>query len=419
MSRIAAGLAALMLLAGCGGEPLPDPWAFGVDPAPRVDLMEDHSDMLLFWLRRGHEARRVVHVDTHDDGRVSDAALVEELGELADDGQWEELKQRSGVAFGDETDKLFNIGNFLHAGWRLGVVREVVWVLPGRAGDLADIERVRGWLRVIGFDEASAASFELKDGLPHGVRGGMPMVLCTADDLPRSDEPSLVSLDIDYFMGVYRGAVETPLPDLVDELFGHLRDAGVRTDDVGISYSVHGDSIPIDLHYAGDYLRQLCLEPGLSAEHPSSWTARAEALAKLEQGELEAASNSLRSLLEAAGDDAQRASLLYDLSGVQLREQGGLEPALASLREATDLAPIYFLGHFERARQAQLGGATGLVEAVLGQATRTYPVQHENGDHATLGASLFLGGDFRRGQVEAFKIVEEAGDVELIAGFRP
>ncbi len=87
---------------------------------------------------------------------------------LSDAGEWSELKRSSGVAY-SSSQKQFNIGNFLHASWQMGVVREVCWVIPGGSDSLTDIDKVRGWLRTVGFDAESAASFDLVDGQIRGL----------------------------------------------------------------------------------------------------------------------------------------------------------------------------------------------------------------------------------------------------------
>lgn len=54
-------------------------WRYGVEPGLAVHKVEDHSDALLFWLRQGTRGRRVLHIDTHDDSRLIDPAVLPEV----------------------------------------------------------------------------------------------------------------------------------------------------------------------------------------------------------------------------------------------------------------------------------------------------------------------------------------------------
>lgn len=396
-----------------------DVWRYGVDSGLELAKVEDHSDALLYWLQRGCKNRRVLHIDTHDDARLISDANVTRVQELYAAGKWDELKAASGVAYSSGA-KAFNIGNFLYTAWKLGVVREVCWVIPGEPAQIADIARVRGWLQVIGFDAASANSFRLVDGVIRGQRSGMPMIICTAKNIPKSEEPTLLSLDIDYLAGPYRDPESTPMRDLVLALHEGIRASDLRTDFALISYSVHGGSIPLEHKYAGDYFEKLIMGPEAEQHQPAFWSTRVAALTARHRGEHTEAVTGLVGALELRPNDP---SLWLDLARVQL-EQGDGGAACDSIGQAVKQDPSYYLGYVELAWVVlndvafESSDRVGLQRQLIEAAENSLPVAGQGQAEARLGGNYLDGRKFRRAQIEYFKVVEGTVPPERLHGFK-
>ncbi len=394
-------------------------WAYGGEPGLAIEKVEDHCDALLYWLERGYRNRRVLHVDTHDDSRLTSDENVRKIEQLVGAGDYEELARLSGVSF-SSTPKAFDIGNFLYTGWKLGVVREVCWIIPGYPHQIEDIGRVRSWLQAIGFDAASANSFRIVDGEIRGNRSGMPMVICTAGNIPHCDEPTLLSLDIDYLVGHYDDPDTTPMRDEVLKLHRAIQESGLRTDFVLISFSVHGGSITLEHKYAGDYFERLIGDPSARESPPAFWKSRVDGLRSRAMGKFDEAASHIEEALRLIPGDA---GLLFDLARVRL-EDGDVEGACATIGRAVEQDPSYFIGYVELAwtvlnDPAFASSDRGAVsDRLLQAAAEVFPAASGAESHAMLGAGFLRRGEFRRAQIEYFQLMRKAVPAQRLHVFQ-
>jgi hypothetical protein len=430
-------LLALLILAGCSEaekpnaatptEPTvpvitdPNSWILGVDPAKSLALIEDHSDALLYWLQQGRSKRTVLHIDTHDDSRLLNEGSLDHLRSLAVAKDFTALKDKSGVAF-SSGGKLFNIGNFLHAGFLLGVVKEVIWVLPASPRNLSDIQRVRGWLQQIGFDPASAQSFHMDNGVIRGNRAGMPMVICTSMQIQQTTEPVLVSLDIDYLMGKHKNPISSPMLQATIDLFQHLAAAKIATDNILVSYSVHGGSIPVMHKYTGDYLAKLLKQPAmLETALPQMWLDRDELLKTRARGETEAALQLAAKLLILEPYNAS----LHMEQAFALLQASRLEDSLAAMASAVALDPSYFLAYLEMAlvvgqSDHYVGPARdAAIDQIFTAAGQIFALAAGDVDRVQACADFYRQGEYRRAQIELFRLVEDSVSPAQLQVFQP
>ncbi len=398
----------------------PNSWVFGIEPAKNLAIIEDHSDALLYWLAEGFSKRTVLHIDTHDDSRLVDSGSVAHLRDLAESKDFSTLKEKSGVAF-STGGKIFNIGNFLHAGYLLGVVSEVIWVLPAEPNNLTNINMVRGYLEQVGFDRTSAQSFRIEKGVIRGNRAGMPMVVCSSKQIPKLDETVLVSLDIDYLMGKHQDPISSPMLRATLDLFSQMTAANIKTDHVLVSYSVHGGSIPVMHKYTGDYLADLIRHPEmLDKDLPQVWVQRDLLLQTRARGDLEQALEMAEVLI---GLDPLNASLHMEQAFARL-QGGDAAGAIASMNRAAELDPSYLLGFLELAMvvkqsptfsELQRKAVTDMIFSAAGSFfTPTDGVEN----HVQASARFFEQDEIRRAQIELFRLVEESAS-EQLHGFKP
>lgn len=269
---LAVGAAALAL--GLGGSalaaaPAPPLPVLGVDPIAQGTVLENHDCALQHWLERGFSGAVLLHVDTHDDMRPVDERRLAALRELRDRGEIAAMAPRG---CGTRT-ALFNEGNFIRAAAGLGIVREVVWVVPFTfLHEEGATERLARYLDRAGFSSADAATFQLKDGWYRGTVGGLPVTLCDQERLPPLAEPVLLSVDVDYFpfAASYRGHT------LIAEIrlfFSAIRQARYAVRDTVVAYSVQSGYLPVRLRWVGDAVAEVLRDPaiGTRAEAPARW----------------------------------------------------------------------------------------------------------------------------------------------------
>ncbi len=314
--------AALTLAAGCGrsgGEgrrsaAAPSPGArVGIDPVPAVHLFENHAASLIVWRREAVRDRILVHLDGHADlDWLPDVTIARFAA--ADSDELSALEQHPYAADG-ETLKRFGSRNFIYPAARLGLVRELVWVVPdGTLRDpLAAEELVRrlilGKMQMIALDEAR--TLHLERNTIHGTILGLPVTICELDDLPALDEPVLLDVDLNFLTTRSVMSQEVaPRPSATpDALVDRLRAHGVRTDLATIALSTMGGFVPPACRWLGPALRA-ALRRAPDAER-DRWKRRAEADAAAAGGREPAAVAAWRKL---AGEHPDDGSLWYTLA---------------------------------------------------------------------------------------------------------
>jgi tetratricopeptide (TPR) repeat protein len=334
--RAALGaLGALAVLAGpgCGKAPPAAP-SESESPAPVVHRVENHSSALIVWRRARVRDRVLVHLDGQPDMDWLPDLTVARIA-ASDPLELGELEQHPYAPGGRTLDR-FGVSNFIYPATRLGIVREVVWVVPD--GTLADAaaasalvrEVILGRMQMIGLEEARG--FHLAGRTVQGTLWGVPVTICELADLPYFAEPVLLDVDLGFF--TTHSALTPRVLDwpwtTPEEVLAALRRKGVRTDRVTISYSTMGGLLPPEDRWLGPALEAL-----LRGGEVPGGRRRYDALRAEQAGDVRAASRVYREMTAADPDDA---STWFALSRV-LEAEGSPE-AEPALRRAVALDPV-------------------------------------------------------------------------------
>lgn len=388
-----------LTLFACQNETTGKTWSFGIDKGLNVVRIENHSDALLHYLKAGYKNRAVIHIDAHDDSRYIEDGKIEEMEKLASAGEYETLKEQSGISYASLTPKLYNIGNFLYAAYKLGIVKEVYWVMPANEIRLDHPEHVRKYLRRVGFSEESANSFKVVDGYLRGHRNGLPTILCLQSDIPALNEPALISLDIDYFYAFFKNNVETPMLDLTLKLYNNLKLQNITTDSVIISYSVNGMTMPLMHKYTADYLYAAAKDPAIvDGKVPVLWKLRSGALQKRQK---KLYMESVRALDQVLAMEPDNASLYFDLSIGYLYLKD-LDSALSVLQLSVSKDLSYLLGFVEAAEIIETNGLHNSNIAInfAAEAQKFFNKNTKSAAHLGLGLEYLKTKNYRKAQIE-------------------
>jgi tetratricopeptide (TPR) repeat protein len=319
--------AALMLAAGCGrsGSEAKRDAAMsgsgsrvGIDPVRTVQLLENHAGALIVWRRAAVRDRVLVHLDGHADlDWLPDVTIARFAA--ADADELSAMEQHPYATDG-ETLRRFGSRNFIYPAARLGLVRELVWVVPDGTlhAPQASEELVRrlilGKMQMIPLDEARGIH---DDG--RSIRGtvlGLEVTICELDDLPAFDEPVLLDVDLDYLTtrSVISEEVDARPSSTPQALVDRLRGRGIRTDLATIAFSTVGGFVPPQCRWLGPALTS-ALARGPDAEL-DRWKRRAEADEAAAGGRESAAVAAWRKLAAENPDDG---SLWYALALAEAR----------------------------------------------------------------------------------------------------
>jgi tetratricopeptide (TPR) repeat protein len=260
---VVLGLFALLDTHAQAGTPsLP---VLGKDAVANPLIVEDHSRALAYWAERGVRGAVLMNIDTHDDIRWIPDKKIDELRELYRQGNWQDIQRADTFS----AKGLFNLGNWIYAGSRLGIFKEITWVVPFRYfAEGGTDEPLRRFLASCGFNPGDIGSFVLRDRRFHGTFRGIPLTLCGLESLPVITEPLLLSIDADFFR-TYSAQYRAAFLPALHTAFGALSRMNYRIQDAVVAYSINGDFLHPHHRWVGDTVAQILRKPGLVDKPPS------------------------------------------------------------------------------------------------------------------------------------------------------
>ncbi|MHB8834600.1 MAG: hypothetical protein ACYC9Y_02695 [Candidatus Methylomirabilia bacterium] len=338
------GLAALLglltvpcLAASAPPAPLP---VLGIDPLTRGSILEYHQDALSLWVARGVGNAVLVHIDANGGMSAVQPEKLSTLKDLVSRRDIDALTRggRSG------SGGLFNEGNFVRAAGELGVVREVLWIIPFTVPTGEDAEKtMKDFLGRAGFPSRDSGTFRLADGCYRGRIGETAVRLCGQEHLPEIPDPVLLSIDADFFVSAAAWRGINPLSE-IRALFTALRAARYTVAEAMTAFAVQEGDLPPDLRWIGEAVAQILQDPlVVQAETPPERLSALQKLSTLGQSgqrqRIEMLGFALANLETRPHDPA---FLLY--AAVAADQHGGIERALAYAEEACRMDRGYCVG---------------------------------------------------------------------------
>lgn len=186
--------------------------------------MEDHREAYFFWKELGLRGLCCIHVDAHLD--ISGFKVPGYTG----------MRQPE-----------VHCGNYLLPALREGLVEELVCVVPPHLRGEQELlewalEELQCWV-IPSVDEYM--DLALVEGRVEGHLEGKRLVICHSDNLPTTELPVALDIDIDYYLSPEDTVWQSPL-----QLADHLQ--GFQPVAVTIAYSVEGGYTPLRLRHLGE-----------------------------------------------------------------------------------------------------------------------------------------------------------------------
>lgn len=238
----------------------------GVDPIPAPLMMEDHSQALASWAEQGIRDAVVINFDSHGDIRPIPESKIATLQDMYRRRDWKGFKEADSVA----DHGLYNIGNWLYAGARLGIFREIYWVIPHNMFPGNDYEEhLRQFLRSRMFSVKDIQTFRMDNKQFRGLFNGIPITVCSPESLPDINSPLLLSIDTDFFP-VYSNAYRTHYLTALNKIFRAIFRKNYRIQGAVVSYSVNGEYLNPHLRWVADTVGMILNDPKILDEPPSA-----------------------------------------------------------------------------------------------------------------------------------------------------
>lgn len=307
----------------------------GKGPIDNPLVVEDHSEALAHWAEKGVRDAVLINIDTHDDLRWIPERKCEELAAIYRRRDWQHFRAVDTSAEGG----LYHVGNWIHAGHRLGMFREVIWVIPFAVLSMNNPdEKMRRFLTDYEFEEKEIANFALHDGRFRGTVNGLPLTICDAGSLPDISDPLLLSIDTDFFPPHSIVHEQNYLHGMHD-LFRALYARKYRVLDAVVAYSVNGDYLPPHLRWVGDTTAALLGNPRLIDDQPPQQILLTQELDTLHLNSDPAGILKLADTWKRAGNPDSAAIEAY--RAIALVLQGDVESAFLATRESCRLDRRY------------------------------------------------------------------------------
>ncbi len=239
--------------------PHPPQAAFPVN----VELLEDHQESLAVWIKHGIRGATVVHVDAHHDLlSTRTASEWKPLRIAVQEGQSDRV-----AMLGDElaSDHLYDLSSYLVPAWDLGIVAEVWWVYPHHAPFDSDfLKQLKNYLKYqqSGIFQVEEITAWHQDGKYfRGTLRGIPVTVTRLEDLPNFEQPVLLDVDCDYFVGDagFQSAFDMArltMKERLQRFFTALESKRMKFQSVTIAHSVAGDYLPLRYRYIGHFLME-------------------------------------------------------------------------------------------------------------------------------------------------------------------
>jgi len=338
---LACALAQALLTVACN-DPMPATIERESAPgAPRqgpfIHLHETHSSALIAWRQDRVDNRVLLHLDAD----LNFDWLPDETIARIAAADASELARFEAQPFELADDELAGFGsfNFLYAAARLGIVREIVWVVPDATfeGEGARQRLVQdllfGRLQMVSADDAK--TFRNDGARIRGELLGVPLTICRLADLPALGGGVLLDVDVSYLTRrstLEPGSEAVPWISPAD-LDRRLGEARIRPDVVTVSLSTLDGSTPAASRWVGRDLQERFRG---AAPRDSGFAQRKQAAEADRLGDFDRAAEVYYDLAVARPEDA---TAWYSLADV-LRRAGKTVEADEAESRAERLDPL-------------------------------------------------------------------------------
>jgi hypothetical protein len=261
--------------------------------SPPPLIFEEHCTVLAEWRRRELRGKTLVYLDAHLDLQRVNQTRMQRLRSAPSPEAFSALEKPDHLQ--PDGEYVYGLENFLYPANQLGIVSRLVWVRPPhvRVNHSRQVLSYAQQMDGVTFDELCAFR-KSSAGCYEGTLLGLPLTICTFEQLPLLEIPpgSLLDVDTDYFLALPEDRIWIQPPAVVAALKRSVVDPVCAS----IARSVGSGFLPLRYRYIADWIGALWTDDGASASHFAN-LFRADGA--LRSGAREDAARSLRAELAA------------------------------------------------------------------------------------------------------------------------
>lgn len=227
-------------------------------------IFEEHCTVLAEWQSRGLRRKTLVYLDAHLDLQRVNETRMRRLRSAPSPAAFAALEKPDHLL--PDGEYVYGLENFLYPANRLGIVSRLVWVRPPhvRVDHSRQVLSYAQQMDGVTFDELCAFRKSSR-GCWEGTLLGLPLTICTLEQLPLLDIPphSLLDIDADYFLALPEDRIWIDPAAAV----AALRRSVVDPELTSIARSVGSGFLPLRYRYIADWICAVWTGDTSSAKH--------------------------------------------------------------------------------------------------------------------------------------------------------
>ena len=316
-----------------------------------TEVVETGSDNIAIWAKNGLRDKTLILIDSKISiqGQMYDDYLME-VKKLIDNNNYELLSKYSGMT--QKLKKLYDSTNYIYVAHRLGIIKDVVWVLPISSpinSDYKDFFKQNLKKGYPQFAQEDIDSFTLSDKKIQGSLFGIPITVIAITELPEFKEPVIMSINLSYINSFVVDNVKTPIEDITVSLLNMLKNKKPLVNYITIVNSNATFEVPLMFRFLSNILRDIFKDPSLMWAPKREWILKQEADKFLAFVNYESAEQRYNEILKTTPNDP---SIYFQLSTLRTKDSR-YEEASEHLEKAITYDNGYVLGYISLTSKMQ------------------------------------------------------------------
>jgi tetratricopeptide (TPR) repeat protein len=314
------------------------------DNLQKIDIVEIGSDNIAIWAKNGIRERTLVLLDPAlNIGREISDDLLLEAKQLIDNNEYDKLDKYTGIT--NTLKRLYGPYNYVYAAYRLGIIKDVVWVLPITESityDYQDFFRQR--LRedeAIDFTNEDINSFTYADNKLTGTVFGIPVTVTALHDLEMPEDYVVISINMTYLTTFVENNIQTPIEEITVAFVNKLSKKPLMSNYLTIVNSNRTFEVDLIFRFITKILKDMLMDLNLMKNPKLEWNVKIMADEKLAFVDYEQAEKEYNAILQMNPDNA---GVYYQLAILYLKRRD-FEKTSYYLEEAIKRDKYYSLGY--------------------------------------------------------------------------
>lgn len=334
-------------------EKTPDSQMIFMDPIKNIEIIEEGSDNIAVWAKNGIRNKTLVLVDAQFNiqEQIPDE-LISEAKKLIETNDYELLSAYTGVSI--KNKRLYNSNNYLYAAHRLGLIKDVVWIIPiSESIDEKYFTFFKEKLSnnpTLNLNKEDIESFEYSNKKIKGSLFGIPMTIVTINDYDVLNEPVVFSMNISYLTSFIINNVKTPIEDISATFVLALKETAIETNYLTIVNSNVTYDVPLQFRFLSNIFKDFFTNLHYLQQPKQEWMIKQSADQKLSFTNYDEAIEDYNLILKTTPNDPS----IYHQLAVTYLKKDDFDKASEYLEEAIKRDKMYVLGYIDLYYQLQM-----------------------------------------------------------------